>query len=56
VPGSARHSSCCARAGRTKPSRATNRHGRVVLGEGAEDVREQLAANWWQPRGRGRPQ
>ena len=29
------------------------RHGRVVLGEGAEDVRMQLVADWWEAAGEG---
>ncbi|TML36534.1 MAG: conjugative relaxase, partial [Actinobacteria bacterium] len=27
------------------------RHGRIVLGEGAEDVRQRLVADWWQAAG-----
>jgi conjugative relaxase-like TrwC/TraI family protein len=29
------------------------RHGRVVLGEGAEDVRQRLVADWWKAVGEG---
>jgi conjugative relaxase-like TrwC/TraI family protein len=29
------------------------RHGRVVLGEGAEDVRQRLVADWWKAAGEG---
>jgi conjugative relaxase-like TrwC/TraI family protein len=29
------------------------RHGRVVLGEGAEDVRQRLVADWWKASGEG---
>ena len=29
------------------------RHGRVVLGEGAEDVRQRLVEDWWQAAGEG---
>jgi conjugative relaxase-like TrwC/TraI family protein len=29
------------------------RHGRVVLGEGAEDVRARLVADWWEAAGEG---
>ena len=29
------------------------RHGRIVLGEGAEDVRERLVADWWHAAGEG---
>ncbi|HEX8741505.1 MAG TPA: MobF family relaxase [Thermoleophilaceae bacterium] len=29
------------------------RHGRIVLGEGAQDIRKRLVADWWQASGEG---
>jgi conjugative relaxase-like TrwC/TraI family protein len=42
------------RAGRAEEAIARyERHGRVVLGEGAEDVRQRLVADWWSATGEG---
>jgi conjugative relaxase-like TrwC/TraI family protein len=42
------------RAGRAEEAISRyERHGRVVLGDGAEDVRQRLVADWWKASGEG---